>query len=60
MDEFQMWIAHPDRVIFIATEDNPAYATRAGWWRTDWRGTEQDVRARGGVPERRVTPKVAQ
>ncbi len=47
---FTQWIAHPNRVAFVHDTDDHAYSSRAGWWRTPWRGTEQDVRALGGTP----------
>ena len=58
---FEEWVAHPDKWAFASAENRTMYASRPGWWSTDWRGTHAQVteRKRAGLRES-VAPPVEQ
>ena len=54
LNDYELWIAHPNRHAFVASGDHWNYANRPGWWCTDWKGSSLDVVALGGKPQPRA------
>ena len=53
IDCYEEWIVYTGAKVYVHKDDHQVFASRGGWWNTDFRASFEELQRRGLVSEPR-------